>query len=352
MRSFFALVSLVAAGSLAIAACSGDDDSGGPTVGAGGTAGKGDAGKSGKGGGAGKGLAGESSGGEAGAAGTGGTESGVRGGRGGTGSGASGGNGGSSGKGGSTEFGGAPSAGSGDTSASGGMAGASGEHGGAEAGASGQGSSPEQAKFCTYRCTSPDQCGTGNTCSDAGRCVPISGAPSCNVNDDCTPSASSWSEQCMSDGDCFGTGYVCVGLGAAGWCAQVAAPDCFSGAPSVFTRFGSTDQVSVCSIPGVCQRHQCVTSCAVDADCPIGGPHCQTSTHLCLGCTSDGECTSAGVSHCDIPSGTCQCAFDSDCTGAAPGTGIPGTDQCVNGTCGCSSASICTENPDSTIACE
>jgi hypothetical protein len=126
-------------------------------------------------------------------------------------------------------------------------------------------------------------------------------------------------------------------------------PDCFSGVATTYTKFGSSDQVSVCAVPGICDAHFCAVSCAVDADCPPG-PLCQTSTHRCVGCASDDDCFGAGTSHCDIPTGTCQCATDDDCTD--PLFGVHGTDKCIDGKCGCSGTSVCTDYPDATIACE
>jgi hypothetical protein len=79
---------------------------------------------------------------------------------------------------------------------------------------------------------------------------------------------------------------------------------------------------------------------------------CNPISHLCTGCTTDLQCMDNvyGTSHCDVPSGTCQCASDDDCTD--PDNGIPGTDKCVHGTCSCSSAAVCTDYPSATAKCQ
>ncbi|HSU42340.1 MAG TPA: hypothetical protein VLJ38_22315, partial [Polyangiaceae bacterium] len=241
------------------------------------------------------------------------------------------------------------SGGSGALGSSGDGTGGGGEGGGPEAGAGGQGGAAEpHAALCRYHCTDSTQCGQGSICNDAGLCVSaLALTPSCNANDECMPEASFWSPRCTSDADCAAGTQACVAWGGVGWCARLADSPCFSGAATTLTKFGSSDQVSVCAIPGVCERHACAMTCAVDGDCFDGtGPTCNTTTHFCGGCTAETDCFGAGVSHCDLPTGTCQCASNADCSG------IPGTDTCVNGTCGCSSASLCTAYPDATVACE
>jgi hypothetical protein len=373
MRSAFTFVSLVALGSLVFSACGGDDDA---VSSVGGSAGSGaKAGKSGKGGGAGKGSAGESTGGaeDGGATTTGGGSgkggsnatggSSGKGGRGGTGNGTGGTAGTETSTGGTLTTGG--TSGSGGTSTAGttgggtgGLVGSSGdgsggggEGGGPEAGAGGQGNTQQpHAELCAYHCTDSTQCGAGSICH-AGVCV--TELAKCDADNDCVPFASFWNQNCTSDADCSG-GRICVAAAGLGWCAIVAAPDCYSGAPVTLTKFGSTDPATVCGVPGVCQRHSCATTCAVDDDCYLGtlgtGPACNTTTHFCGGCTSDLDCYGAGVTHCDVPTGTCQCASNNDCTD--PLYGVMGTDTCVNGTCGCSSASTCTAYPSATAACE
>jgi hypothetical protein len=89
----------------------------------------------------------------------------------------------------------------------------------------------------------------------------------------------------------------------------------------------------------------------VDDDC-IGsgvGTTCSPTTHQCVGCASDDDCYMGGFTHCNIPTSTCQCQSDDDCTD--PSLGAPGTDKCVNGACGCSSASACSDYPDATAVC-
>jgi hypothetical protein len=363
MRSAVAFVSLVVLGSLAFTACGGDDDS---FSSVGGSAGA----KAGKSGGAGKGSAGEPS---AGGAGEGGANSlgggsgkggsGARGGHSGTGGSSTGGTnatggtgtGGTNATGGTNGGGTSGSGGSGALGSSGDGTGGGGEGGGPEAGGAGQGGQggtvEPHAAFCSYHCTDSNQCGQGSICNDAGLCVSALARPlSCDADDECTPAASFWGPECTSDADCAVGTQACVAVGGVGQCAFLADSPCFSGAPAERTKFGSTDQVSVCTVPGVCQRHACATTCAVDTDCFGGtGPTCNTTTHFCGGCTAETDCFGAGVSHCDVPTGMCQCASNDDCTGTF---GIPGTDTCVNGTCGCSSASLCTAYPDATIACE
>ena len=378
MRSAVAFVSLIVLGSLAFTACGSDDDD---YVASGGSGGA----KAGKRGGAGKGSANEPSAGgaeEGGATSTGGTSGRAAGGKGGSSgraAGGKGGKGGSSGKagkgtGGTNATGGTSAgtganatggtagggrSGGGGTSGSGASSGdgssgdgsgGGGEGGGPEAGAGGQGGGPEpHAALCSYHCTDSTQCGQGSICNDAGLCVSALARPaSCNTDDECMPAGSFWGPPCTSDAGCSAGTQACVAAGGVGWCALLADSPCFSGTATTVTKFGSSDQVSVCAVPGVCQRHACATTCAVDDDCLFlgAGPTCNTTTHFCGGCATDFDCFAAGVSHCDVPTGTCQCASNADCSA------IPGTDTCVNGTCGCSSASLCTAYPDATVACE
>jgi hypothetical protein len=100
------------------------------------------------------------------------------------------------------------------------------------------------------------------------------------------------------------------------------------------------DEVRSCSDGLVCIEHECSVpppgTCAGDADCGSGAPHCtpdgscvecvrsdqctasapicDDAAHACRGCASDVECDS-GV--CDVPNGTC--ALASDVAYASPG---------------------------------
>jgi hypothetical protein len=297
---------------------------------------------------------------------------------GGAGAGAEGGTGGSGGSGGTDTTGG--TSGSGGTSGAGGTAGSSGAGGtagssggsigasgsageggesgaGASSGAGGTGgiggtggATPPSATAtaCSYGCVDDGDCDVAQDIfcdTNLGRCKqPNLG---CETHADCVPFASAWSPgTCTADDDCpnFFFGDVCVKLQGVGRCAITPYPDCsaFGGVPTVLEHFSPTEDITVCvNSSGRCENNTCFLGCTDTPDfCTDGstgfGPVCDSVSGRCGGCTDDDECDGAGVSHCNLATGFCECAGAGDCVG------LPGRDACVNGACGCSGTSVCT----------
>jgi len=314
--------------SVSMAACGGDDDAL-PTAGTGGGGSGGTTG--GKGGGSGRGGSPGGHGGEAGEpqAGAGQTGAGAPG---------TGGSGAVSGGGGSGGGGGSMMSTAG--------AGAE-EAGGADNG--GAGGAPEtELKACVVGCQMESDCqgefDKVRHCDvEFRRCV------ECNTHADCVPIASGWQSTCTMDDDCFvAFGEVCVNVMGFGHCAAV--PDeplgcLFPGeAPVTLPKFGvtPTELVDVCGKDsGRCENRRCFTGCTDDPNfCTTGltaghGDTCDTASGRCT-CQADSECAH-GPQHCNPVTHLCdECADATDCSGAAAGK-----DVCVDGRCGCSSASVC-----------
>ncbi len=89
------------------------------------------------------------------------------------------------------------------------------------------------------------------------------------------------------------------------------------------------------------KNNRCV-SCLSSADCGSSKPHCDTSTHKCVQCSSDAHCATAlRGKKCNVSSGKCGCAKDSDCTGKNHWG-----QACISGNniCGCKNDTNCKAN--------
>ncbi len=92
-----------------------------------------------------------------------------------------------------------------------------------------------------------------------------------------------------------------------------------------------------------------VDECSSDAECSGLKPHCDLNTHVCVGCTSDADCTDPNNPACQ-PSGACgQCSATNDklCTGDTPvcNTSAGLCVYCVPGP----DASTCVNSPDGPV---
>jgi len=326
---------------LSVTHCGGDDDPAAPPA-TGGSAGRGGSGgesgeagsSAGTSGSSGRGSGGTGEGGEAGN------------GQAGTGSPGVGGTGGTSGTGG--------------TGAVSGTGGGAGETSGAGMGGDGSGGQPDQgANACALGCDSEDDC--ASTSADVRRCVlDIGRCVECVSHEDCIPVASAWVTTCVEDDGCFvALGEVCVDVGGTGRCAPAydSGLGClFPGeVPITLPKFAVAETVQVCGKDtGRCEGNRCFTGCADDPNyCTTGlnvgyGDSCDVASGRCT-CESDSECTH-GPERCNPTTNRCdECGDAGDCAGAGEGK-----DVCVDGRCGCSSASVCgsTTFPAATPLCE
>ena len=277
----------------------------------------------------------------------------------------SGGVGGSAGGVAGTVSGGAPGAGGTDVSSSGGAAGVGGSlsssggmagRAGSESvagGGQGGAQSPPAARSCVGQCVNDDDCKEG--IFDSGyRCDPtskrcVNPTAICKVHSDCIAFATIWFVSCAADDECLIPGEVCVDAGGVGKCAEPpAATSCFLPGQTLQSvkRFGAAGFADVCaSDAGRCSKGSCVLGCA-ETGCLAGnGSTCNRVTGLC-GCSQSSECTAPGVSVCNSTTQRCECGGNADCS-------IAGRDQCVAGSCGCSSETVCPMQFDNvTRVCE
>jgi hypothetical protein len=99
-----------------------------------------------------------------------------------------------------------------------------------------------------------------------------------------------------------------------------------------------------------CNEGECTVTCATDEECAadIDGSVCDEPSGTC-GCENDMDCYMLGVSRCNTSTLRCECADDDDCNG------VPNTDKCIAGRCGCSSIAACTAErafPGTRYVCE
>ncbi len=88
-----------------------------------------------------------------------------------------------------------------------------------------------------------------------------------------------------------------------------------------------TAPADTCTAGGYCnEQNQCVVGCKTGDDCQ-NGQKCQLSTHRCVDCIVDQDCTAASPTKKCSPSGTCAEA----CTGDDTPCGTGGT--CCSGLC-------------------
>lgn len=201
---------------------------------------------------------------------------------------------------------------------------------------------------CAEACSSTSQCLSGFVCSTAGRCVPQTPPPSCQVDIQCHALQSGWREGCTQDNSCP-TNQACIGSAAdPGWCARVPTSDipCIqTGQENVQqTRKDGSGNVTVCGLRTQrCLEGVCRVPCTQDAQCGGEYPICNTARGLCA-CSSTSCETNASV----CQDGTCRCARNEDCTEAA--------DRCQDGVCGCSGVGVCEPetraHPGTRWACE
>ena len=162
-------------------------------------------------------------------------------------------------------------------------------------------------------------------------------ASPCRNDAECVPGASQWLWNCSSDDDCFFfDDDVCVAIADVGRCARSApSSGCLFPVPDAIPlpKFGAGGTVVVCADTSQkCSEGNCIVACASDEDCAgdIRGSVCDESTGACV-CGSDIDCGTLGVSRCNTTARRCECVDDDDCNG------IPNTDKCIAGRCGCSS---------------
>lgn len=224
--------------------------------------------------------------------------------------------------------------------------------GGDEAGGAG-GAPAAIAKSCGNECeidadcTKPDA--PSQKCDQVShRCYNASPAE-CTSHAECIPGASVWFTNCATDGECA-IGESCVAVGDVGYCAAFPVQDTceFGLEPTTMARFGAQGNVIVCANTysrcraGACDSLNCADPLFEGLFCVDsgGGDSCNADTGLCE-CTGDAECKS-GV--CGADKKCAACATNQDCVDKGA---LTGWDTCVNGSCGCSSASVC---PDLTQA--
>ncbi len=239
----------------------------------------------------------------------------------------------------------------GEGAATSGGAGAGGEgattNGGAGAGGEGGAPVAEELKTCSWVCQSDDDCKAGADTSN--KCDPVAkvcARPAvCEDNLDCVTSA--FMGACESDEGCF-DGTACVAWDGDGQCAWLP----FDGACDpgseleALPRMGAAGTIDVCvDRSSACMDGQCVPGCAAVGCAPGNGDTCNEETGLCE-CEQGTECNS-GI--CNTDKTCAQCSTDEQCAASAAQTGL---DICVNGSCGCSAASVC-PNPfaSATKAC-
>ncbi len=245
--------------------------------------------------------------------------------------------------------GGASGAG-GSMSSTGGTAGSAGDGSVAGGGQGGAQSTPE-ARSCAGQCVNDDDCKSG--LDSSYRCDPtskrcVNPTAVCKVHSDCIAFATLWFFSCASDGECLIPGEVCVDAGGVGRCADPPdANSCFPGQTvRSVKRFGAAGVADVCaSDAGRCSEGSCILGCG-ETGCTTGdGLTCNPVTGLC-GCSQSSECTAPGVSVCNSTTHRCECGSNTDCS-------VAGRDQCVAGSCGCSSAAVCPMQFDNvTRVCE
>jgi hypothetical protein len=259
---------------------------------------------------------------------------------------------------------------------------------------------------CVDGCSSTKPCLSGKTCDTAaGKCVDClndsnctqSGFPACDVtanvcvactqNRNCqsplAPACDTSTHQCVvcaANGDCP-AGYLCTNFACVAGCSA-ARPLCPSGQTcdvsvgkcvECTTNLDCNASRPVCDtanrrcvqcLPGstpttcpagtFCDVTTCTSGCAGDADCSQG-KRCQTSSHFCVDCLSNADCTTdAGVARTCTSWGTCSvtCTSATNCntgelccgssctrpltdTANCGGCGqacLPGQ-QCLNGVC-------------------
>jgi hypothetical protein len=149
---------------------------------------------------------------------------------------------------------------------------------------------------------------------------------------------------CVSDGDCHiaslhcdpvsGQCFACVDDSQ---CTQAGLPRCDS----------ASHQCVQCGVAGDCTSgqvceptsHKCLPSCADGGACP-SGLTCSQPRGVCVACTTNADCVSAGSPVCDTGSGQCvQCVYDTQCAFPAPRCN-QATGRCVQ----CLTAADCEEN--------
>jgi hypothetical protein len=150
-------------------------------------------------------------------------------------------------------------------------------------------------------CTLDNQCGSGLYClTSTGTCV-----------------------ACLSDSTCSGTTPICSQ--ANNTCSKCATGDqCVLKSASAPT----------CQLDGSC------TGCTGDGDCSGSTPACLAGA--CVGCTSNAHCTADTAPICNTSTHTCgPCASDGDCATFANQTACQGNGSC--GQCSASNNQACTE---------
>jgi hypothetical protein len=168
------------------------------------------------------------------------------------------------------------------TGGGGGSTSGTGGGGGSTSGTAGSGGIPSASGFCAWGCTTANDCCFGDpncpgaypsnpTCEPGGWCK----GAQCSDNTQCTNSGA------LPDWQCFLLDLGPLGIGDFNACAE---------------------------------------SCAVDGDCDSPNTTCkgvdQNNAKYCLGdvnpCTGDDQCT--GIGTCNIPTGTCVCTDNNQCT--------------------------------------
>jgi hypothetical protein len=230
-------------------------------------------------------------------------------------------------------------------SGDGGQAGA----GGDAAGSSGTGGGAPAGPLCAEACNADADCESvfpnqEYHCSPETRRCETFASP-CRSNDECIPGASQWLWSCSSDQDCyFFDDDFCVNIAGVGRCARRAPATNLGGCvfpvpdPIELPRLGAAGTVLVCAdISQRCRAGVCAMTCKGEEDCysDQNGAVCDVQTGSC-GCEADGDCRMPGVSRCNTVTHRCECADDGDCEG------LPNTDKCIAGHCGCSSPAACT----------
>jgi hypothetical protein len=221
---------------------------------------------------------------------------------------------------------------------------------GGQSGASGSGARPA-GPLCAEACKVDADCESllpnqEFLCNpETQRCEGF--ASPCRSDAECIPGASQWLWNCSSDQDCyFFDDDVCVNVAGAGRCARIAPAPEISGGGCVFPapdavvlpRLGAAGTALVCSDSSQrCRAGICTPICRGQEDCysDTNGSICDVQTGMCA-CERDSDCRMPGVSRCNTAARRCECSDDGDCEG------VPNTDKCIDGHCGCGSQAACT----------
>jgi len=149
---------------------------------------------------------------------------------------------------------------------------------------------------------------TGSACPGCYTCSAATGACVANTGGSCDDGNACTSGETCQAGVCAAGTTVTCAAGAcqiAGTCSPSGGCPTTTSAPNGYRDPKCTNSNYPVCVSGTCQQ------CYSNSDCKTPYPSCNTTTHLCVECISDADCSAKTTKSCDTTKNQCVCRLPS-----------------------------------------